>query len=470
MIWVIVLLGLVLRLISLDQSLWLDEAINVIATQNFSLVGMITDYAKADFHPPLFFIILWIWTKLFGISEIAVRIPSIIFGILTVYLVYLIGNKLHSKNLGLVAALLLTVNPLHIYYSQEARMYALATLAVSLNIFLLIKLVKGEKFNLIFLIISNIIVFASDYVAYFVFPAQIIFLLMLKQKKIIKKWFMALLVAVLAGIWWVPIFLNQLDVGAVTSANLPAWKFIVGGFDPKAVPLTFIKFIIGRVSLADKLIYGAILLPISILFSFLLWRAVNYIGGLERKLLISLVLVPIILATFISLVVPIYSYFRLLFILPFFVLLIALGIMSFKFKFKHTFLILVFLIFFFSSLAYLFNPAFQREDWRGLTNFLKSKNVLVLFESSGTFPPFDYYSKGSINTKGALKDFPARGREDLANLEEITKNSKEIYLVEYLVDISDPNRLVEKRLAELQFDKAETKDFHGVGFVHHYVK
>lgn len=267
MIWLILSLGLVLRVISLNQSLWLDEAINVLATQNFSLLGMITDYAKADFHPPLFFVILWIWSKIFGIGEVAVRIPSVIFGILTVYLIYLIGNKLYSKKLGLFAAFLLAVNPLHIYYSQEARMYALAALAVSINFFLLIKLVEGDKGkrgnmgDMVLYTLSNLLVLASDYVAYFIFPAQLIFLVIQKNWAIVKKWFIALIISILLGIWWLPHFLNQLDVGAVASANLPAWKLIVGGFDLKAIPLTFVKFIIGRISHPDKIIYASILLP-----------------------------------------------------------------------------------------------------------------------------------------------------------------------------------------------------------------
>ena len=469
MIWFILVIALVLRLINLDQSLWLDEAINVLATKNFTFFGMITEYAKYDFHPPGYFIILWLWTKMFGISEIVVRIPSVIFGALTIYIVYLIGNKLHSKTLGILASFLLAVNPLHIFYSQEARMYALAALAVSINVFLFIKLVKGEKFNLIFLIISNILVLTSDYVAYLIFPAQFVFLV-LTQRKIIIRWGIAFFVAILSGFWWIPTLLNQFDVGAVASANLPAWKFIVGGFDVRAVPLTFVKFIIGRISLADKFVYGLILLPIGILFLFLIWRGIRFIKVFQRNLLISLIVIPVILATVISLVVPIYSYVRLLYILPVFVLLIALGIISFKSQLRYIFLTAVFLVFFISSLIYLFNPSFQREDWKGVMSFLTKQDVLVLFESSGTLPPFDYYAKGSINARGALKDFPAKEKEDLADLAEITKNQQNLYLLEYLVDISDPGRLVEKKLDELGFSKKETKDFTGVGFIHHYIK
>ena len=471
MIWLILFVALLLRLISLNQSLWLDEAINVLAAKNYSFLGMIGEYARADFHPPGWFMILWFWTRLFGIGEMAVRIPSVIFGVLTIYVVFLLGQKLHSRALGLFSALLLAISPLHIYYSQEARMYALATLAVSINFFLFIKLIKKEKINIIFFIFSNLLVLSSDYVAYFIFPAQLIFLLIIKQKEFFKKWLLALVLAAVLGIWWIPIFLSQLDVGAVASSRLPTWKLIVGAFEVKALPLTFIKFIIGRISYHDKLIYALMLLPVAVLFLFLIFRAVKILKIRERSLIFAWMIIPVVLATLVSFIIPIYSYFRLQFVLPAFVILVALGIFSFKPKLKYTFLAAVLLIQIFSAAAYLFNPSFQRDDWKGLVSFLKTKGKTpVLFESSGTLPPFDYYAKGRINAKGALKDFPARESQDVADLENMLWGSNEVYLIEYLVDISDPGRLVEKRLDLLGYKKIETINFNGVGFVYHYVK
>lgn len=471
MIWLILLIGLILRITSLNQSFWLDEAINVLAAKNYSFLGMITEYARADFHPPGWFMLLWFWTKFFGYSEIAVRIPSIIFGLLTIYIVYLIGQKLHSKNLGLFSALILAINPLHIYYSQEARMYAMATLAVSINIFLFIKLLKGDKVNYFSLILINFLILMSDYVAYFIFPAQFIFLLFFKRREILKRWLLALVSAAALSIWWIPIFLSQLDIGSIASAKLPAWKLIVGGFDYKTVPLTFIKFIIGRISYSDKLIYAVVLLPISALFLFLLWRGIKFIKGFGRSLILCWIFIPVLLATFASMIIPIYSYFRLLFILPGFLILIPLGILSFKSKIKYGFLVVVLLIELFSALIYLLKPLYQREDWRGLVNFLKPKeNAVVLFESSDTLPPFDYYAKGQINTRGGLRNFPARNSNDVIDLENLSQNSKEIYLVDYLVEIADPSRLIAKKLDELNYKIVETKNFNGVGFIYHYVK
>ncbi len=124
----------------------------------------------------------------------------------------------------------------------------------------------------------------------------------------------------------------------------------------------------------------------------------------------------------------------------------------------------------FSALVYLFNPSFQRDDWKGLVNFLSTRGEPVLFESSGTLPPFDYYAKGAINAKGGLKDFPAKNLSDVVDLENILQGKEQVYLVEYLVDISDPQRLIQKKLMQLNFQEIEINNFNGVGFVYHYKK
>lgn len=465
MIWPILLFGLILRLISINQSLWLDEAINALAVKNYSFFNLITEYAKADFHPPGWFIILWFWAKAFGYSEVSLRAPSVIFGILSIFFTYLVGKKLVSGKIGLVAALLIAINPLHIYYSQEARMYSLATLAVLINVLLFIKLAKGEKINTMLTVVSNVLVLTSDYIAYFIFPAQLAFLLLVK-KEALKKWCVALSIAVLLGIWWLPTFLSQFDVGSVASANLPTWKFINGAFDFKTLPLTYVKFIIGRISLADKFVYAAILLPVCTFFGYLLWKGFKSQSGLVQKLLITWIFIPLILATAISFIVPVYNYFRVLYVLPAFIILLSLGILSFEKRKKYIFLSTVVLIELFCTSIYLLNPAYHRENWRGLVKFFENKDTLVIFESSGTLPPFDYYAKG-IKTKGALRDFPVKDEKDVINMDDL---SKDVYLVDYLVEISDPNRLVAKKLVESGYKQTEIRDFTGVGFIYHYVK
>src|SRR3989344_6980729 len=113
MLWLILASALFLRLVNLDQSLWWDEAINVVYAKSSSFWWFITKYPVGDFHPPGWFAILWVWSRIFGFSEIAVRLPSVILVVATVWLTYLLGKELFSRKAGLLAALFLTIAPLH---------------------------------------------------------------------------------------------------------------------------------------------------------------------------------------------------------------------------------------------------------------------------------------------------------------------------------------------------------------------
>ncbi|MEX1052704.1 MAG: glycosyltransferase family 39 protein, partial [Patescibacteria group bacterium] len=140
----IFLFGLLVRLIALDQSFWLDEAVtaNVVATYSYSEI--ITKFSPTDFHPPLFYFIEKFWTDIFGYSEIALRFPSIIFSLIAAYVIYLIGWKVaplrSSSYVGVTAAALFLFNPLIIYYSQEARPYMLVTMFVTLIVYYLLRI------------------------------------------------------------------------------------------------------------------------------------------------------------------------------------------------------------------------------------------------------------------------------------------------------------------------------------------
>ncbi len=328
--------ALIIRIISLNQSFWLDEAINVLAAKNYSFFGIITEYAKGDFHPPGYFIFIWGWLRLFGFSEIAARIPSIIFAIGSIYTTFLIGKKIYSKNLGYLAAFILAINPLHIYYSQEARMYSFTTFLVCINFYLFIKILKDEKVNPALYILSNFLVLMSDYLAYFIFPAQLIIILV-QRHQVLKKWSVYFLISAAASLIWLPVFISQLSIGINTSSNIIVWKEVVGSSSLRALGLTFIKFMIGRISIFDKVTYAMVLIIPSLVFLILIARALKLLDKINRSLLLAWLLIPIVLAWLISFVIPIFSYFRVLFVLPSFLLLVAFGILSLNNKWKYCF-------------------------------------------------------------------------------------------------------------------------------------
>ena len=128
---VILLLAFALRVHRLgSQSLWYDEAVTAqVAAQG---ITELTRWTADDIQPPLYYYAVAGWTRLAGRSEWALRFPSVIFGTLTVPLMWslalrLFGRRRRGQMAALAAGLLAALSPLYVYYAQEARMYTLLT-------------------------------------------------------------------------------------------------------------------------------------------------------------------------------------------------------------------------------------------------------------------------------------------------------------------------------------------------------
>jgi len=128
--YVVLLLGLVLA-ISLflrfydlgTESIWLDEA-ESIRESALSPRG-IAEHAN---QPPLYFLLLRGWIHLFGTGEIALRSLSAVFGVLAVWLVFLVGKALFNPRVGLISAFLTSFAYFPLAHSQDTRAYSLLLL------------------------------------------------------------------------------------------------------------------------------------------------------------------------------------------------------------------------------------------------------------------------------------------------------------------------------------------------------
>ncbi len=137
-----VALGLLLRVYRIgSQGLWMDEAFSVWLARQ-PLVEMVRLVVTVDQHPPLYYALLRGWIGVFGSGEAGVRALSALFGTLTIPVVYLLGWRLADERVGLVGALILSVSPFHVRFSQEARMYTLLTLSASLALYAFVRLVE----------------------------------------------------------------------------------------------------------------------------------------------------------------------------------------------------------------------------------------------------------------------------------------------------------------------------------------
>lgn len=123
----VVTLGLLLRLYRIGaQPLWLDEA----SSLRFARLSLAQLWSWSSIvdpgNPPLYYSVLHGWLR-FGDGEAALRVPSMVFGVLTIPLVYALGRTIRDHRLGILSALLFAISPFQVWYSQEARGYSLLT-------------------------------------------------------------------------------------------------------------------------------------------------------------------------------------------------------------------------------------------------------------------------------------------------------------------------------------------------------
>ena len=131
----------------------------------------------------LYYLLLRFWV-LFGDGEAYIRILSILLGIATLPLVYLLGLRLFGRSAGLIAAFLLALNAFHVQYSLEARSYSLLVLLVTLVSFLFVKCIEQPASrHWFFYVLASVLAIYSHLFAVLLLPAHWASLVFLGRRK-----------------------------------------------------------------------------------------------------------------------------------------------------------------------------------------------------------------------------------------------------------------------------------------------
>ena len=134
--------GAALRFATLDvQSLWYDEAVTAHLLR-LDFAGMWHAIPDSESTPPLYYVLAWLWTQLAGTGEAGMRSLSALLGSATIPVAWALGRRLGGDRAGLVAAALLAVNPMLVWFSQEARAYALLALLGALSALLWLRMLE----------------------------------------------------------------------------------------------------------------------------------------------------------------------------------------------------------------------------------------------------------------------------------------------------------------------------------------
>ena len=159
--------------------------------------------------PPLYYALAWAWTQLTGTGELGLRSLSALAGVATVPVAYLLGAELRGRRAGIAAAALVAVNPMLLWYSQEARGYALlALLTAAAALYFVRALDRGRRVDFVGWGIVSALALATHYFALFPIGLEAIWLLRRRGREAVP----GLRIAALAGLLLAPLAIHQMSL------------------------------------------------------------------------------------------------------------------------------------------------------------------------------------------------------------------------------------------------------------------
>lgn len=188
-------------------------------------LGDVTNVLRQNVHMPFYFYFMYYWVKAFGVSEVSLRIPSVIFGSLAVLMMFLLARELVNPFTSLIATVFVALMPEQIFYSQEARMYSLLVLLVISSTYLVFVARRRQLSTSILFLYSivSLIGLYTHYVYLFCFAFQALFIwidaLSQKEKRIPWKWLIFQALITTAVLPWLLIALTQKQA----SPEMLAW-------------------------------------------------------------------------------------------------------------------------------------------------------------------------------------------------------------------------------------------------------
>ncbi|MGC2110171.1 MAG: glycosyltransferase family 39 protein [Candidatus Korobacteraceae bacterium] len=374
------LAGAWLRLSHLgSKSLWLDEGATVaLARASWQHFAWVWWHGEANLQT-IYFLLMRGWTH-FGLSEAWLRLPSALFGIASIPLIFVVARKFMGWALALAAAALLSFSPTHVAYSQEARSYTLAILLVLLSSYLFERAVElGRRSDWALWTVTGILAFYSHDFAALVLVAQAGSLLFKAKPAPWKPLLICgavIFAAALPGLTYVfrasPENLNFVWMARPSPRELWRLAMFFGGGGVKMV-VALILWIAGIIAIFRNCRRGG--------DDF--WRGM---------LVLLWACLPVLIIALISLRHPLFIQRYMIFSLPATILLAAMGMDALR-KW-HAGLILVVALCAMSIPTIVADYSKPREDWRGASNAIlsnASRGDAVVFFPFYTRVMLDYY-------------------------------------------------------------------------------
>jgi mannosyltransferase len=206
-------LGAVLRFATLGaQSYHHDEIVTASRVLRVGFGHAMDAVGFSESAPPLYYALAWLWTQVAGTGEWGLRSLSAVAGVATIPVAFFLGRELRGQRAGLLAAALVAVNPMLLWYSQEARAYSLLCLFCALSLLYCVRALdreRGEKRDFVLWGVFSALALATHYFAVFPLIAEVVLLWRRRGRAMLSGlWIVGLTAALLA-----PLAYHQMSYG-----------------------------------------------------------------------------------------------------------------------------------------------------------------------------------------------------------------------------------------------------------------
>ncbi len=391
-------LGFCLRLYRLDgPCLWFDEICTTIRIQ-YTLSETVKHLIYSPF-PPLYYIMMKLWTSLFGNNEFAIRFPSLFFSVLSIVFVFKLSKEIFDEKVGLIAALLLSVSAYSINYAQEAKMYAMEWSLGILSFLFFYKYIKTNKIiNLFLYIFVTLLCIYTMYVGYIFIVIQNIFSFVFFKRKQLIIWWAGQLVIIFLYLPWINAFFytagHGSGIGWVPRTN--NYAAFIGELFTAVLSINT-----GKKNIAELCLY--LFLIVSAFINIKIpWKKNIFDVKKEGVFIISWIVIPVIIYLSIDIFmypILIVRYLGLIHI-PL-IILISKGLNKYNKKIQFVLLSLLVVIISINHLYpyYKHQLKFCYQEWRELAGYLRAKvtsDDLILSDCDSNVIKYYYKDKEII--------------------------------------------------------------------------
>ena len=397
------------------KSLWYDEASSIVdGLRSFNFISQPTGNYKL-----VYAYLLKVWLEIFGVSALAARLLSVIFGIGSIFLIFLIGKSLFNKGIGLISSFLLAVSCFHIYHSQQVKYIAFLLFLALSSLSCFIEFIRKNKIR--FLMINsmlNILIIYTHPFGFSIILVQFLYVFFSyhsMDKKELKKWCLLQLPLLFVSLLWAVLIISEkkhlrtilwwAQLPSIHSLTETFKTFCYGGpryginddANIQTCPVDVARLLI--------FIFGA-------LFTRGMLHISKYRSKINESLLILWLLLPIVLGFLFS-----YLFYHIYFIklflisLPAFYLIVAIGIYHGN-KLYHMLGILLLISWLNVSPLKAMYKNDTHVDWQKTAFIMKQQHIsddaTIIISTCKEVVPFMYYLSNA--DKADLKDIGMFGK------------------------------------------------------------